>query len=152
MNPPLDPAVSPRPSACPGLWRIVAARDGGICRIKLPGGLLLADQADAVAEAAATAAVADTEALAANISTVRHGRTALVAALANRGLEVPDSGGNFLWLPVGEGSAALEAACLAESVSVRSFAGEGVRVTVGSRDAEAAVLRGVDAWLAGGRV
>ncbi|MEG0244776.1 MAG: precorrin-3B synthase [Pseudomonas sp.] len=44
--------VSPRPSACPGLWRIVSARDGGICRIKLPGGLLLADQADAVAEAA----------------------------------------------------------------------------------------------------
>ncbi|KGK27684.1 MULTISPECIES: precorrin-3B synthase [Pseudomonas] len=44
--------VSPRPSACPGLWRIVSARDGGICRIKLPGGLLLADQADAVAAAA----------------------------------------------------------------------------------------------------
>lgn len=34
------------------MWRIVAARDGGICRIKLPGGLLLADQADAVADAA----------------------------------------------------------------------------------------------------
>ncbi|WP_343584275.1 precorrin-3B synthase [Pseudomonas sp.] len=46
------PHVSPRPSACPGLWRIVGARDGGICRIKLPGGLLLADQADAVAAAA----------------------------------------------------------------------------------------------------
>lgn len=46
------PIVSPRPSACPGLWRIVSARDGGICRIKLPGGLLLADQADAVAGAA----------------------------------------------------------------------------------------------------
>ncbi|MGE7992395.1 precorrin-3B synthase [Pseudomonas sp. NPDC089554] len=46
------PDVSPRPSACPGLWRIVAARDGGICRIKLPGGLLLAGQAEAVAEAA----------------------------------------------------------------------------------------------------
>ncbi|KIY38383.1 oxidoreductase [Pseudomonas sp. 10-1B] len=46
------PHVSPRPSACPGLWRIVSARDGGICRIKLPGGLLLADQADAVAAAA----------------------------------------------------------------------------------------------------
>ncbi|MHC6227627.1 precorrin-3B synthase [Pseudomonas sp. X10] len=43
------PDVAPRPSACPGLWRIVAARDGGICRIKLPGGLLTADQADAVA-------------------------------------------------------------------------------------------------------
>ena len=46
------PIVSPRPSACPGLWRIVSARDGGICRIKLPGGLLQADQADAVADAA----------------------------------------------------------------------------------------------------
>ncbi|WP_349976265.1 precorrin-3B synthase [Pseudomonas sp. WHRI 8519] len=46
------PPVSPRPSACPGLWRIVSALDGGICRIKLPGGLLLADQADAVAAAA----------------------------------------------------------------------------------------------------
>ena len=46
------PDVSPRPSACPGLWRIVSARDGGICRIKLPGGLLLAEQAEAVAAAA----------------------------------------------------------------------------------------------------
>ncbi|MBA1202968.1 precorrin-3B synthase [Pseudomonas capeferrum] len=48
----ITPDIAPRPSACPGLWRIVAARDGGICRIKLPGGVLLADQADAVADAA----------------------------------------------------------------------------------------------------
>ncbi|WNC09412.1 precorrin-3B synthase [Pseudomonas coleopterorum] len=41
-----------RPSACPGLLRIVQALDGGICRIKLAGGELRADQADAVAEAA----------------------------------------------------------------------------------------------------
>ncbi|WP_460417099.1 precorrin-3B synthase [Pseudomonas sp. microsymbiont 2] len=52
LTQPPPPEVSPRPSACPGLWRIVTARDGGICRIKLPGGLLLADQADAVADAA----------------------------------------------------------------------------------------------------
>lgn len=41
-----------RPSACPGLLRIVQALDGGICRIKLAGGELHAEQADAVAEAA----------------------------------------------------------------------------------------------------
>jgi precorrin-3B synthase len=41
-----------RPSACPGLLRIVQALDGGICRIKLNGGSITADQADAVAEAA----------------------------------------------------------------------------------------------------
>jgi precorrin-3B synthase len=44
--------VAARPSACPGLLRIVAALDGGICRIKLPGGVLRAAQARAIAEAA----------------------------------------------------------------------------------------------------
>lgn len=41
-----------RPSACPGLLRIVQALDGGICRIKLAGGSITAAQAIAVADAA----------------------------------------------------------------------------------------------------
>lgn len=41
-----------RPSACPGLLRIVPALDGGISRIKLAGGALSAAQAEAVAAAA----------------------------------------------------------------------------------------------------
>ncbi|TVT82568.1 precorrin-3B synthase [Pseudomonas sp. H3(2019)] len=41
-----------RPSACPGLLRIVQALDGGICRIKLNGGAISAAQAVAVADAA----------------------------------------------------------------------------------------------------
>ncbi|MDN3223163.1 precorrin-3B synthase [Pseudomonas nunensis] len=41
-----------RPSACPGLLRIVQALDGGICRIKLNGGSISAEQAEAVADAA----------------------------------------------------------------------------------------------------
>ncbi|MCQ6259911.1 precorrin-3B synthase [Pseudomonas sp. Q11] len=41
-----------RPSGCPGLLRVVQALDGGICRIKLDGGSIQADQADAVALAA----------------------------------------------------------------------------------------------------
>lgn len=47
-----DPTPSLRPSACPALTRIVSARDGGLCRIKLPGGELHAEQAIAIAEAA----------------------------------------------------------------------------------------------------
>jgi precorrin-3B synthase len=51
-----DPSTTavpvPRPSACPGLWRVVSALDGGICRVKLPGGLLTSAQARALAEAA----------------------------------------------------------------------------------------------------
>jgi precorrin-3B synthase len=42
----------PRPSACPGLLRIVQALDGGICRVKLAGGVLGSAQARAIAEAA----------------------------------------------------------------------------------------------------
>lgn len=49
---PVFPAVAVRPSACPGLLRIVPALDGGICRIKLAGGVLTADKARAVAQAA----------------------------------------------------------------------------------------------------
>ncbi|MCA7953063.1 precorrin-3B synthase [Burkholderia seminalis] len=45
------PSVA-RPSACPGLVRVVAAADGGLCRIKLPGGRLDAHQARAIAAAA----------------------------------------------------------------------------------------------------
>lgn len=41
-----------RPSACPGLLRIVQALDGGICRIKLDGGSISSSQAEAVAQAA----------------------------------------------------------------------------------------------------
>jgi precorrin-3B synthase len=43
-----------RRSACPGLLRVVAARDGGLCRVRLPGGVLATTQAHAIAEAART--------------------------------------------------------------------------------------------------
>ncbi|WP_263010596.1 MULTISPECIES: precorrin-3B synthase [Pseudomonas] len=46
------PTPALRPSACPGLWRIVQALDGGISRIKLDAGTLSAVQAHAVADAA----------------------------------------------------------------------------------------------------
>ena len=47
-----EPSNAVRPSACPGLLRIVRALDGGICRINLAGGELTAAQAEAVADAA----------------------------------------------------------------------------------------------------
>ena len=51
VNP--TPAVNTlRPSACPGLLRIVQALDGGICRVKLAGGAITAAQAHALADAA----------------------------------------------------------------------------------------------------
>ncbi|NBA95119.1 precorrin-3B synthase [Pseudomonas sp. R5(2019)] len=55
MNEPVSARATPelpRPSACPGLLRIVQALDGGICRVKLAGGCLTATQALAIANAA----------------------------------------------------------------------------------------------------
>jgi precorrin-3B synthase len=45
---------APRPSACPGLMRIVPARDGGLCRVRLARGELSAAQARVVAHASRT--------------------------------------------------------------------------------------------------
>jgi precorrin-3B synthase len=50
-----------RRSACPGLFRLAPALDGGICRVKLSCGRLTADQAEAVAAAAQRFSAADIE-------------------------------------------------------------------------------------------
>ena len=45
---------------------------------------------------------------------------------------VPATQANFVWLPLGERSTAFAAGCEARGVIVRPFAGEGVRVTIGT--------------------
>ena len=47
-------AVQDRRFACPGLFRMPLANDGGICRIKLPLGCLTDEQIEGIAEAAQT--------------------------------------------------------------------------------------------------
>ena len=75
-------------SNCPGLLHIVPARDGGICRLRLPGGSLHAAQADALAlatEQHATGPIDLTNRANLQVRGVRHGHetafsTALIAA------------------------------------------------------------------------
>ena len=85
-----DAAVTLRPSACPGLLRIVAARDGGICRIKLPGGELSAAQARAIAQASgryAAGVIELTNRANVQVRGVKRGEeAALIAALVDAGL------------------------------------------------------------------
>ena len=75
---------------------------------------------------------------------VCEGREYLRQQAAARGFTTPVSGANFVWFPVGSRAAELRDACLAQGVSVRAFDGEGVRVTVGHREAEDAVLAAID--------
>jgi histidinol-phosphate aminotransferase len=59
-------------------------------------------------------------------------RQRLLEAVRKHVPDVPDSQANFIWLPLGDRSMAFAAACEARGVIVRPFAGEGVRVTVGT--------------------
>ncbi|MDV3127301.1 aminotransferase class I/II-fold pyridoxal phosphate-dependent enzyme [Mycobacterium sp. 21AC1] len=97
-----------------------------------------------LAEAGARAAWADTGHTGRIIDVVRDSREYLRTEAAGRGLHTPVSGANFVWLPVGSRATELEQACVSQGVSVRAFRGEGVRVTVGDRDAEDAVLAAID--------
>ncbi|MCG2622489.1 histidinol-phosphate transaminase [Arthrobacter sp. I2-34] len=98
-----------------------------------------------VTEAAAVAAWAEPARTARMVAGIVAERDRLAGELRHRGIPVPPSGGNFLWIPAGELALDLEAACLTHSVSVRAFAGDGVRVTIVGREASTAVLAAVDA-------
>ncbi|MCZ9883463.1 histidinol-phosphate transaminase [Arthrobacter sp. B2a2-09] len=99
-----------------------------------------------VAEAGAVAAWAEEDLLHATVSAIVAEREFLAGELRSRGFQVPESGANFVWIRV-ERAAELEQACVRHGVSVRAFDGEGVRVTIGGREASRAVLAAVDSHL-----
>ena len=57
------------------------------------------------------------------------------AGLARVGWDVPEPQGNFVWLAAGDGTAALAETCESAGVTVRGFPGEGVRCSIGEREA-----------------
>lgn len=83
-----------------------------------------------VAQAAAVAAMDAADELLARCKPVTAERERVHAALTGMGFEVPESQSNFLWLILGERTAAFNEHCLEQKVVVRAFAGEGARVTV----------------------
>ncbi|GII54397.1 putative phenylalanine aminotransferase [Planotetraspora thailandica] len=58
------------------------------------------------------------------------------AALLDAGWPVAPSEANFLWLPLGDRTAEFAAACAAEGVNVRAYPGDGIRVTIGTPEAD----------------
>ncbi len=67
-------------------------------------------------------------------------------ALLDLGFEVPVSGANFLWLPLGADAGGFAAHCADRLVSVRAFPGEGVRVTIGAVSENDVFLRSAAAF------
>lgn len=88
-----------------------------------------------LAQEAAIAALGDLEEVGRRAKITVAERERVRAELLGLAYDVPPSQANFVWLPLGEESAAFATHCLDGGVVVRPFAGEGVRVTIGT-DAE----------------
>lgn len=94
----------------------------------------------APAEAAARQAWSDPSRIEPLVRLVDDGRKFLRDGLLEFGIESPESYSNFVWLPLRDRSVDFARHCLQRGVSVRAFDQEGVRITVGDRGAENAVL------------
>jgi histidinol-phosphate aminotransferase len=97
-----------------------------------------------LAQAAAVAALASEEEVARRCAAVTGERERLTAALRDRGLEVSASQANFVWLPLGDRTADVAAALESRAVITRPFAGDGIRVTVGTPEEDDAFLAALD--------
>jgi len=99
-----------------------------------------------VAQAAAIASLGVEDELLERVDALVEERQRVMAALRAAGWDVPESETNFVWLDLGEDTVRFAEAVQAEGVSVRPFPGEGVRVTIGEREANDLFLQVARAW------
>jgi histidinol-phosphate aminotransferase len=95
---------------------------------------------NAVAQAAAIAALRSESELMTHVDTTVAERERLRTALTADGWAIPPSQANFLWLPLGDRSTAFATHCNRTGVLVRPFPGDGVRASVGSPTENNALL------------
>ena len=87
-----------------------------------------------VAQAAAIASLDAMDELLERVDVTVSERERVLAGVRELGWAAPESDGNFVWLPAGDSTANLVATlgALPTPILVRPFAGEGVRITIGS--------------------
>ena len=114
--------------------------------VSLPFGVSIAAQAAVIASLEAESLLLD------RVADLVKARDALAVGLRDLGIDVPDSQGNFVWLPGGSHTEAYAAAFAQAGVAVRPYASDGdwdgLRITVGEPAANTRVLE-VAAMLVG---
>ena len=93
-----------------------------------------------VAEHAAIASLDHFPEVVERVQTLVDERERVVAGLRELGWFVPDAQGNFVWLNLGEATQEFAAVAGAQALSVRAFGSEGVRVSIGEREANSRFL------------
>ena len=120
-------------------YAVASARVAGALRkTQLPFGVAT------VAEQAAIASLASERELLERVHQVRQERQRVCDALAGMKADFPDPHGNFVWLPLGDAAAAFAKSCEKNGVTVRAFAGDGVRITIGEPEGNDRFLRTVE--------
>ncbi|MDF9814325.1 histidinol-phosphate transaminase [Streptomyces sp. SPB162] len=97
-----------------------------------------------LAQDAAVASLRSEEALLERVAGLVTERDRVVGALAAQGWTLGETQANFVWLRLGERTLDFAAACERVGVSVRPFAGEGVRITIGETAANDLLLETAD--------
>jgi len=101
-----------------------------------------------LAQVAALASLAASAELEQRVEALVAERGRVLAGLRTQGWTVPDPQGNFVWLATAGRTAALAADAAEHGVLLRPFAGEGLRVSIGSPEADDALLELTGAWAA----
>ncbi|MFF5082325.1 histidinol-phosphate transaminase [Actinoplanes sp. NPDC000266] len=100
-----------------------------------------------VAQAAALAALQQEDEVRRRCALVVAERERVTEALRKLSIDVPASQANFVWLPLGDRSAAFGQACESRGVIVRPFQTDGVRVTIGTPEENDLFLAAAEAAL-----
>jgi histidinol-phosphate aminotransferase len=95
---------------------------------------------NSVAQAAAVASLAAEDELLSRVEGVVKERDRVSETLIADGWTVPVSEANFVWLPLADHTTRFAEACDAAGISVRPFAGEGARISIGTPAANDAFL------------
>lgn len=101
---------------------------------------MLTFSVNSVAQAAAIASLAAEAELLERVDAVVKERDRVREALLADGWTVPPTEGNFVWLRLGEHTGAFADACDRAGISVRPYAGEGARVSIGTPEDNDAFL------------
>lgn len=101
---------------------------------------------NSLAQRAAVASLMAPEAALASVAENVAERTRVLDAVRAAGWDVPDSQGNFFWLALGEDSARFIVDANAHGILVRGFLGDGVRISIGEREANDAVIEFLKDW------
>jgi histidinol-phosphate aminotransferase len=94
-----------------------------------------------VARVAALASIDAEDELMERVARIAMRRDELRAALIEQGWNVPDAQGNFVWLATGEQTAAANEAFFDAGLTVRAFAPEGIRISVGEAESVEKLLQ-----------